>query len=182
MDYLDDKERERRILQNEKCAKLREEIARDLEDERKRMQQELIRQGDENAIRKQECARKMAEAKRRKQIEEEKRLAKIEEEEKLYYTNLQQNLYAIGADMTWQKNKYGYSCTVTVHENIDIKEMFALLKDDDYDSLNRILAEVSKNTESQLTYITRNQLPWINARKSVTNRITNKAIADYFKE
>ena len=133
MDYLDDKERERRILQNEKCAKLREEIARDLEDERKRMQQELIRQGDENAIRKQECARKMAETKRRKQIEEEKRLAKIEEEEKLYYTNLQQNLYAIGADMTWQKNKYGYSFTVTVHENIDIKEMFALLKDDDDD-------------------------------------------------
>ena len=59
---------------------------------------------------------------------------------------------------------------------------FRYIKDDDYDSLNRILAEVSKNTESQLTYITRNQLPWINARKSVTNRITNKAIADYFKE
>jgi uncharacterized phage-associated protein len=59
---------------------------------------------------------------------------------------------------------------------------FRYIKDDDYDLLNRILSEVSKNTESQLTYITRNQLPWINARKSVTNRITNKAIADYFKE
>lgn len=133
MNYLDDKERERRRIMEERCAKLREEIARELEEERKRKQQELIRQGDENAIRRQEWARKMAEAKRQKQIEEEKRLAKIEEEENLYYTNLQQNLYAIGADMTWQKNKYGYSFTVIAHENIDIKEMFALLKDDDYD-------------------------------------------------
>jgi uncharacterized phage-associated protein len=59
---------------------------------------------------------------------------------------------------------------------------FRYIKSDDYDSLNRILAEVSKNTESQLTYITRNQSPWIDAIKSVTKRITNKAIKDYFEE
>ena len=59
---------------------------------------------------------------------------------------------------------------------------FRYIKDDDYDSLNRILAEVSKNTESQLAYITRHQSPWIDARKSVTKRITKKAIKDYFNE
>jgi uncharacterized phage-associated protein len=59
---------------------------------------------------------------------------------------------------------------------------FRYIKSDDYDSLNRILAEVSKNTESQLKYITNNQSPWINARKSVDKRITNKAIKDYFNE
>ena len=59
---------------------------------------------------------------------------------------------------------------------------FRYIKSDDYDSLNRILAEVSKNTESQLKYITNNQSPWIDARKSVTKRITNKAIKDYFNE
>lgn len=59
---------------------------------------------------------------------------------------------------------------------------FRYIKSDDYDSLNRILAEVSKNTEFQLTYITRNQSPWLDARKSVTKRITNKAIKDYFDE
>ena len=64
----------------------------------------------------------------------------------------------------------------------DDERKFRYIKDDDYDLLNRILAVVSKNTESQLTYITRNQSPWIDARKSVTNRITNKAIADYFNE
>lgn len=133
MNYIDDKERERRRIMEERCAKLREEIARDLEEERKRKQQELIRQGDENAIRRQEWARKMAEAKRQKQLEEAKRLAKIEEDEKSYYTNLQHSFNAIGADMTWQKNKYGYSFTVIAPESINLEEMFVLLKDDEYD-------------------------------------------------
>jgi len=65
---------------------------------------------------------------------------------------------------------------------IDKESEFRYIKDEDYDSLNRILSEVAKNTESQLTYITNNQSPWIDARKSVTNRITNKAIKDYFNE
>jgi restriction system protein len=134
------KERERRRLQNERCAKLREEIARDLEEERKRnqeelkrKQQELIRARDENAIRRQEWAKKMAEAKKQKQLEEEKRLAKIEEEERAFYTNLQQRFNTIGADMTWQKNGYGYSFTVIAPESIDIKRLLSLLKDDNYD-------------------------------------------------
>lgn len=134
------KERERRRLQNERCAKLREEIARDLEEERirnqeelKRKQQELIRARDENAIRRQEWVKKMAEAKKQKQLEEEKRLAKIVEEERAFYTNLQQRFNTIGADMTWQKNRYGYSFTVIAPESIDIKRMLSLLKDDNYD-------------------------------------------------
>jgi uncharacterized phage-associated protein len=59
---------------------------------------------------------------------------------------------------------------------------FRYIKSDDYDSLNCILAEVSKDTESRLTYITRKQSPWIEARKSMNKRITNKAIKDYFDE
>ena len=62
----------------------------------------------------------------------------------------------------------------------DDESEFSYIEDDDYDSLNRILAEVSEYPASRLVDITHNQSPWIDARKSMDNRITNKAIEDYF--
>lgn len=53
MDYLDDKERERRRIMEERCAKLRAEIAIEREKERGLKMQEEQRRMQEERIRRQ---------------------------------------------------------------------------------------------------------------------------------
>ena len=115
------KERERRRLQNERCAKLREEIARDLEEERKRKQQELIRQGDENAIRRQEWVKKMAEARLQKKLQKEKEEAEYLENKRKYCIQLENELNSIGVSFIVTKE---FCYDIFVPENIEFKKIF----------------------------------------------------------
>ena len=64
---------------------------------------------------------------------------------------------------------------------LDDGSEFNYIKSEDYDILNTILDEVAKYDLSQLVNITCNQSPWIDARKTLTKRITNKSIVDFFK-
>lgn len=120
------KERERRRLQNERCAKLREEIARDLEEERKRKQQELIRQGDENAIRRQEWVKKMAEARLQKKLQKEKEEAEYLENKRKYCIQLENELNSIGVSFIVTKE---FCYDIFVPENIEFKKTLCLLKE-----------------------------------------------------
>lgn len=110
MDYLDEKERERRRKMEEKCAKLRIEVA--------------LEQNEERGRRMQEEQRKMQE----EQVRMQKIKAKLEKEKNLYYVKLQNRFKEVGANMKWEKEDDEYIITIVVREEFEFDKLFAIIK------------------------------------------------------
>lgn len=135
MDYLDDKERERRRIMEERCAKLRAEIAIEREKERGLKMQEEQRRMQEERIRRQ------------KELEKErKKREQLEAERKSYYTNLQKRFKEIGAEIMLERDGNDYMYTFVAKEDIELNKLFTILKQDDTFCRDGYIKDVAGNT------------------------------------
>ena len=135
MDYLDDKERERRIIMEERCAKLRAEIAIEREKERGLKMQEEQRRMQEERIRRQ------------KELEKErKKREQLEAERKSYYTNLQKRFKEIGAEIMLERDGNDYMYTFVAKEDIELNKLFTILKQDDTFCRDGYIKDIAGNT------------------------------------
>lgn len=135
MDYLDDKERERRRIMEERCAKLRAEIAIEREKERGLKMQEEQRRMQEERIRRQ------------KELEKErKKREQLEAERKSYYTNLQKRFKEIGAEIMLERDGNDYMYTFVAKEDIELNKLFTILKQDDTFCRDGYIKDIAGNT------------------------------------